>query len=190
MRLKDDETKQFNTFEETMVFFKEQKESDEWSRVFIRDMFLSPIENCPILVDEVMKNNGISKDVSEEAVLETMSGSGLLLTYATKTELKTVPVRSIAFSSLCDRAKLAGSAFPQLSAYDQAKILNTGFRVWKQKALILYRDEKISSVQAGDDKDYAILPVYDLLGKLKEVLERDFQGYILTHAETSHMYTL
>ncbi|MDO5387330.1 MAG: hypothetical protein Q4F75_08710 [Pseudomonadota bacterium] len=188
-RLREGCAKYFSTLEDALAYFKVQKETDEWSRITIRNIQLVPLENCPILLDSIMDGYGISEDVGKEAVEEEMNGSGLLMTYPTKKGLRTVPVRSMAFTSLCDRAKITGTALTLIQPDELAKILNTGFRIWDQKALVLFRDEKVSTVQAGDPKDYVVLPVYDLLGCLKASLDKNFPGYTVIQAGVTQMYT-
>ena len=69
------------------------------------------------------------------------------------------PVRSTAYKSLLDRAKISGSALPKLSRQRLASVLNDCLELYSSETLLLIRDEKISAAHSGDSMDYSVLPI-------------------------------
>ena len=86
------------------------------------------------------------------------------------------PVRVTAYKSLLDRAKIGGTALPKLSREVLAEVLNECLKLYSADALLLIRDEKISAVHSGDDVDYSVLPIDELLKVLQAKLDARFSG--------------
>ena len=81
-----------------------------------------------------------------------------------------------AYKSLLDRAKIGGTALPKLSREVLAEVLNECLKLYSADALLLIRDEKVSAVHSGDEVDYSILPINELLSALKAKLDTRFSG--------------
>ena len=86
------------------------------------------------------------------------------------------PVRMTAYKSLLDRAKIGGTALPKLSREVLAEVLNECLKLYSADALLPIRDEKISAVHSGDEVDYSVLPIDELLKVLQAKLDARFSG--------------
>ena len=86
------------------------------------------------------------------------------------------PVHMTAYKSLLDRAKIGGTALPKLSREVLAEVLNECLKLYSADALLLIRDEKISAVHSGDEVDYSVLPIDELLKVLQAKLDARFSG--------------
>ena len=86
------------------------------------------------------------------------------------------PVRATAWKGLLDRAKINGTALPKLPRNELVGVLNACLHLFQSEALLLIRDEKVSAVHSGDEVDYSILPIDELLEGLQENLDKRFPG--------------
>ena len=186
--LKDNETKTFDAFDEAIAFIGKQRESDEWVRVPINQLQVRPLPNNPICVEIIMQENNISS--SEEAVLTAMQDTNVLLSYPAKNEMKTLPLRATAITSLKERAKLNGTALNRMPCEKRAITLNCGLEVWNELGLVLIRDEKISAIHSGDEADYSVLPMDMLISSLQKELDKSYAGYKLDCIEVGHEMTI
>lgn len=55
-------------------------------------------------------------------------------------------------------------------------MLNECLKLYSADALLLIRDEKISAVHSGDEVDYSVLPIDELLKVLQAKLDARFSG--------------
>ncbi len=111
--------------------------------------------------------------VSQDAIADTARNLGLAL----KTPDGYVPIRTTAYKSLLDRAKISGSVLPKLAKDKLSAILNECFPLHgSSEALVLVRDEKVAAVHSGDEKDYSILPIDELMKALESRLDERFPG--------------
>ena len=78
-KLKDSEERGFREETEMMRFFMLQKRKDRWLTPSVETLQLEELENAPIVLEDVKERHHI-ESLSDEAVTETMGGSGLLLT--------------------------------------------------------------------------------------------------------------
>ena len=69
-----------------------------------------------------------------------------------------------------------GTALPKLSREVLAEVLNECLKLYSADALLLIRDEKVSAVHSGDEVDYSILPINELLTALQTKLDDRFGG--------------
>lgn len=185
--LGENEVKRFDTFDTAKVFLQEQQENDEWKRVPIKLLKVLPLPNNPICIKAIMEDNNISS--SEEATLSAMENTGLMLSYPSGREHKVVPIRNTGINSLKERAKLFGNSLIKMPVEKKAITLNYGLELWNENALVLIRDEQISAIHGGDENDYSVLPMKNLLETLQDVLESDFKGYKTKRIEVSHEMT-
>jgi hypothetical protein len=56
-------------------------------------------------------------------------------------------------------------------------------------ALLLIREQKVSAVHSGDEKDYAILPINELMESLKAKLDERFPGSVFENGYSDHSIT-
>ncbi len=110
--------------------------------------------------------------ITQEALDDTAENLGL----AMRVGGELYPMRSTAYKSLLDRAKISGSALPKLKRDTLAKVLNACLYLYSAEALLLIRHEKVSAVHSGDAADYSILPVDELLSLLQNKLDERFPG--------------
>ena len=109
---------------------------------------------------------------SQEAVDDTVNNLGL----AMMVDHQYYPIRGTAYKSLLDRAKIGGTALAKLSRTALADVLNACLRLYHAEALLLLRDEKVAAVHSGDEADYSVLPVDELLAALQKKLDERFSG--------------
>ena len=100
--------------------------------------------------------------------------------------IKKDPVRSTAYKSLLDRAKISGSALPKLSRQRLASVLNDCLELYSSETLLLIRDEKISAAHSGDSMDYSVLPIDELLKVLTKKLDDRFPGSMFQGGYRNH----
>ena len=96
------------------------------------------------------------------------------------------PVRSTAYKSLLDRAKISGSALSKLSRQRLASVLNDCLELYSSETLLLIRDEKISAAHSGDSMDYSVLPIDELLKVLTKKLDDRFPGSMFQGGYRDH----
>jgi hypothetical protein len=68
-------------------------------------------------------------------------------------------------------------------------MLNACFALYKDGALLLIREQKVSAVHSGDDKDYSILHIDKLLENLKAKLDERFPGSEFDAGYSDHSIT-
>ena len=125
-------------------------------------------------------------DVSEDAVKDTAQNLGL----AIKLNGQHYPVRDTAFKSLTDRAKISGSVLPKLKRQDLASILNACLVLQRSaQALLLIREQKVTAAHSGDERDYAVLPIDQLMESLKTKLDERFPGSVFENGYSDHALT-
>lgn len=175
--MRDDVVKKFLNFEDTLAFFKEQKDTDKWIRCKVNDLQLHNIPNAPILVKDIIERHQIT--ALEEAVVNAMETTEAVLSFKKDDASVTYPLRYTAIKSLCDRAKLYGKTVQK-----KPIILNEGFMEYDDEALVLVRYDEISAVHSG--REYAILNTYDILQVLKSSLDCNFSGNQFESATFTH----
>lgn len=175
----DDYSTTFTSFEEMKDYHVQQSKETEWKRCDVRKIRVEPLSKDSMLY---MNPGRFAGDTTQEAVIDTADNLGLAIRIGSEIR----PVRNTAYKSLLDRAKISGTALPKLKKQSLAGILNECLAVQKSKALMLIRDEKISAVHSGDAADYSILPIDELLGALKENIDKRFPGNLFTQGYCDH----
>ena len=130
---------------------------------------MSPLDKGSSLVGKL---GLFAPGTSQEAVDDTVNNLGL----AMMVDHQYYPIRVTAYKSLLDRAKIGGTALPKLSRTALADVLNACLRLYHAEALLLLRDEKVAAVHSGDEADYSVLPVDELLVALQKKLDERFSG--------------
>ena len=172
----------FSDFETMFDYHKTQSENSVWHRTAVKNLYVAPLDKTSPLYGTLVN---FALDVSEEAVHDTADNLGL----AIKLDEHYYPVRSTAFKSLTDRAKISGSALPKLNKTDLAKVLNSCLNLHSANALLLIRDEKIAAAHSGDEKDYSVLEINKLLEGISDKLDGRFPGYRFDSGYTDHSLT-
>lgn len=193
--MKDNELLVFSTGNEGLNLFlrvlKQQKKTDIWKRCYTKELKVIPLDNpigLPILRSEL----DIPQD--DDVLMQCMNRDAkpLLLQFPLE-KMICVPLRDTAFSSLCGRGHISGTALQKMSGENFATIINICLAQWGDSCLVLYRDNKISAVHSGDANDYAVLIMYDLVKIVKKGIEKmcnregasatyEFMGGFLNHS--------
>lgn len=166
----------FPTYPSMLDYHEVQARNSQWKHTQVRNLEVEPLDaKSPYFGNTAAFAGGIS----EEAVKDTAENLGL----AIRIDGELYPVRSTAYKSLLDRAKIGGSALPKLDRGVLAQTLNACLKLFGSDALTLIRDEKVAAVHSGDAVDYSVLPIDALLRTLQSNLDARFpenefeQGY-------------
>jgi len=166
----------FPTYPSMLDYHEVQARNSQWKHTQVRNLEVEPLDaKSPYFGNTAAFAGGIS----EEAVKDTAENLGL----AIRIDGELYPVRSTAYKSLLDRAKIGGTALPKLDRGVLAQTLNACLKLFGSDALTLIRDEKVAAVHSGDAVDYSVLPIDALLRTLQSNLDARFpenefeQGY-------------
>ncbi len=172
----------FSAFQAMQNCHEDQKRNSKWIRCKVNELSVEPLAtSSPLYGNPAMFATGTSM----EAVEDTAQNLGL----AIRLNGDLYPVRDTAYKSLLDRAKINGSALPKLDRNVLANVLNACLKLYTADALLLIRDEKISAVHSGDETDYSILPIAELLEVLQTKLDTRFPGNQFESGYSDHAIT-
>lgn len=178
----------FCSFEDMQKYHEDLTAESQWLRYKINELHIEPL-------DRTSSPHGIpfvfAPGVSTEAVEDTAQNLGLVMELG----FDCYPIRTTAYKSLLDRAKIGGTVLPKLSREKLARILNDCLEVYSSDALLLIRNEKVSAAHSGDPVDYSVLPINELLKALTKKLDdrfprSEFQAGYTDHALTSASWTM
>ena len=184
----DDYNTTFGSFPEMLNYHRFQSEQSQWIRCSVNGLSVESLDKGS---PNDYNPSAFAFGTNEEGIVDTSKHLGLAL--RVKGEL--YPVRETAYKTLLDRAKIGGSALTKLKRDTLAEVLNECLQLFNSGALVLVRDEKVSAVHSGDEKDYSVLPIDELLERLSESLEDRFpyaefvQGYA-DHSVASGLWKL
>lgn len=159
----------FSSYPTLLDYHEEQAKNSRWIRCKVADLQVEPLGESSPLIGNL---SAFAAVTSQEAVKDTAENLGL----AMRVNGELYPVRMTAYKSLLDRAKIGGTALPKLSREVLAEVLNECLKLYSADALLLIRDEKISAVHSGDEVDYSVLPIDELLKALQAKLDARFSG--------------
>lgn len=159
----------FDSYRVMQNYHEEQAKKSQWYRCKVNDLQVEPLTESSSLYGNLSE---FAPGTSMEAVEDTAVNLGL----AILVDGHYYPIRTTAYKSLLDRAKIGGTALPKLNREVLAEVLNACLHLYSAEALLLIRDEKIAAVHSGDPADYSILPVDELLKKLQLKLDARFSG--------------
>lgn len=148
---------------------EEQARNSQWVRSKVSDLQIEPLGRSSALSGNL---SAFAPGTTQEAVDDTADNLGL----AMRVSGTLYPMRTTAYKSLLDRAKIGGTALPKLSRAVLAEVLNACLKLYSADALLLIRDEKVAAVHSGDTVDYSVLPIDELLRTLKATLDTRFPG--------------
>ena len=172
----------FSSYLSILDCHEEQAKSSQWKRCQVKDLGIEPLSINSPLYNDIQE---FSSGTSQEAVKDTAANLGLAL----RVEGELYPIRDTAYKTLLDRAKIGGSALPKLSRDILAQTLNACLHLSNSDALLLIRDEKVSAVHSGDETDYSVLPINELLKALKGKLDDRFPGNQFVSGYSDHSVT-
>lgn len=159
----------FSSYPMLLDYHEEQAKNSRWISCKVADLQVEPLGKSSPLIGNLP---AFAAGTSQEAVDDTAENLGL----AMRVNGELYPVRMTAYKSLLDRAKIGGTALPKLSREVLAEVLNECLKLYSADALLLIRDEKISAVHSGDEVDYSVLPIDELLKVLQAKLDARFSG--------------
>ncbi len=172
----------FGTFLQLQDYHEVQKTATKWVRCKVNELSVEPLNaSSPFYGNLAMFAPGTTLDALED----TAENLGL----AVRVEGELYPVRMTAYKSLLDRAKIGGTALPKLDRKVLAEVLNACLKLYSADALVLIRDEKVSAVHSGDESDYSILPITELVDTLKKKLDARFPGNEFETGYSDHSLT-
>ena len=179
----DSFTTNFGSFPMMLGYHQELTKNSEWVQCPVTELSVEPLDRA----SEGIWNIDLFADgTSALAVEDTVANLGLAL----RVNGGLRPVRETAYKGLLDRAKISGSALAKLNRKDLADVLNVCLQLHqKQQALVLVRGEKVSAVHSGDEKDYSILPIDELLETLQGNLDERFEGNKFESGYSSYSLT-
>ena len=167
--------------------------TDIWRCIPADELKSVEIPNMPIFVDQIRKDYNISKNVSDESILEVMT-SGMQLGLEVPDGI--FPIGDTGFASVLARAGFQQSSalsglqekrnFIPLAPNERSVIVNLGLKTQKESELkILIRDEKVRYVGSSD---YSIIAANELFRELKKGLISRFSEVNFVSASASHEY--
>ena len=178
----DDFTIHFRSLSDMMAYHDEQAKESQWDRVAVNSLRVEPLEENSWLCGDY---SAFALRVSENAVKDTAKNLGL----AISRDGWYYPLRDTAYKSLLDRARISGTALPKLRRRDLSNTLNACLSLYKDNALTLFRNQKITAVHSGGENDYSILPINELMESIKENLDERFPGNIFEGGYSDHSLT-
>ena len=179
---KDDFATTFDSYTEMIHFHESLSKGTVWRRCKVKDLHVEPLDASSALCTTP---SAFVPGTSEDAVADTVENLGLAL----RVGGDLYPLRTTAYKTLLDRAKISGTALPKLKKAELAAVLNACLAVHSSDALLLVRDEKVSATHSGDVRDYSVLPIDELLHTLEKKMDARFPGYHFENGYCDHAYT-
>ena len=174
--------KTFDSYVDMLVYHQTQESDSTWKRVPVNALCVSSLDEDSPLYDDT---SGFAPGITKDAINDTAENLGL----AIQMEGLYYPVRSTAYKSLLDRAKIGGSVLPKLKREDLAHILNACLKLHKSEALLLSREQKISAVHSGDETDYSTLSIEKLIAAVQCELNERFPKNVFDKGYSDHEIT-
>ena len=172
----------FDNYPSMLSYHQTLSIGTHWHRCKVKDLHVEPLDGTsPLCGNPAAFATGTSQD----AVTDTVENLGLAL----QVDGVLYPLRSTAYKTLLDRAKIGGTALPKLSRKQLASVLNACLAVHNNEALLLIREEKVSAAHSGDEKDYSVLPMDELLTALEQKMDARFPGYHFESGYRDHSFT-
>lgn len=172
----------YTTFSSALMlqdYHETQAKNSRWHRCQVKELQVDPLDSKSPLFSDLTK---FAVGVTQDAIEDTASNLGI----AIRVDGQYYPVRTTAYKSLLDRAKIGGTALPKLSRKALADVLNECLHLFSADALLLIRDEKVSAVHSGDSSDYSVLPMDELLTVLRKKLDERFPGNTFESGYSDH----
>lgn len=179
-------------------FFSTVCQTDIWQRCSTSELKVIPVDDAPILMDEIRSKLGISQDVTDDSMRECMESLNIGISVPFESGYRAYPIGDTALGTLVQRAGYQmspvlmtttnKSSMTVMAPCCKADVLNSGLKQFKNKSLVLIRDEKIRAVLSGDEADYQIFEVEQLINTLKKSLQTDFMNVTFDSAFASHQY--
>lgn len=181
-RCTDNHSTTFSMLADMIAYHYQLNLDSRWERTEVNTLQVEPLTKTSALFGNP---SAFAPDVTVEAIEDTAERLGL----AIKWDGQFYPLRETAFKGLLDRAKISGTVLPKLKKEDLAYILNACLQQHSVSALLLVRDQKVSAAHSGDERDYSILPINELLDCISHTLQERFPGNEFESGYTDHSYS-
>ena len=172
----------FNSYPAMLGYHRELTRESKWVQCPVNELGVEPLDRGS---EASFRPDWFAEGTSAVAVEDTVQNLGLSM----RINGELYPLRSTAWKGLLDRAKVNGTALPKLPRNELAGVLNSCLHLFGTDALLLIRDEKISAVHSGDETDYSVLPIDELLESLQENLDKRFPGNRFERGYSDHALT-
>lgn len=173
---------QFNAFPDMLDYQAKVRTDSRWKRTEVKNLRIAALDKASPLFSDP---SCFDTSVSEEAIQDTAENLKLALKFGDKF----FPLRDTAYKGLLDRARISGTALPKLSREKLADVLNSCLTLHRDSALLLFRNEKISAAHSGDERDYSVLEIDQLLEGLQSKIDQRFPGNQFTGGYADHSLT-
>ncbi|MCL2775833.1 MAG: transposase [Oscillospiraceae bacterium] len=160
----DDYSKTFADQNEFLEFLQERENHSAWERYEAKEL-----EFC------AMNDADYMFSAEDNVYTNTYKNTGMFLKVSGGEDY--YPVRTCAFKSIYDRARISGSALSKVGKPALAQILNYCIKTANGTALLRHSEDKISAVHGGDESDYSPLPMPELFRMTADYLDVTFPGY-------------
>ncbi len=181
-RCMDNFSTTFSSYPDMLGYHQELAQNSRWLQCHVNELRVEPLDKAS---EAHFRLDYFADGISATAVEDTVANLGLSM----RVNGGLYPLRGTAWKSLLDRAKINGTALPKLPKDELAKTLNCCLQLYRSNALLLIRDEKITAVHSGDEKDYSVLPIDELLQALKDNLDERFPGNVFESGYSDHSLT-
>ena len=182
LQCKDEFYTTFSSYPMMKEYHEEQAKKSQWMRCHVNELQIKPLDkNSPFYSSPL----SFAPGTTNEAIEDTAQNLGL----AMDIDGILYPIRTTAYKSLLDRAKIGGTVLPKLSRKVLSDVLNECLSIYPTEALVLIRDEKVSAVHSGDEADYSVLPIDELLITLQDKLDARFPGNEFDGGYSDHSLT-
>lgn len=114
---KDNYTTTFSSFDEMLRYHECLTKESVWRRCKVKELHVEPLDTTSVLFGDP---TAFVSGTSEEAIADTAENLGLAL----RVGGDIFPVRTTAYKTLLDRAKISGTALPKLKRKELADVLN------------------------------------------------------------------
>ncbi|MBQ2742972.1 MAG: hypothetical protein IJF32_09215 [Oscillospiraceae bacterium] len=172
----------FSSYPTMRNYHEEQAKESRWVRCKVNELQIEALDDPSTMYSRPIP---FASGITSEAVHDTAKNLGL----AMDIDGKAYPIRTTAYKSLLDRAKIGGTVLPKLSRKVLSDVLNECLKLYPSDALVLIRDQKVSAVHSGDEVDYSVLPIDELLGTLQDKLDARFPGNEFEYGYSDHSIT-
>ena len=172
----------FGSYPTMRDYHEEQAKESQWVRCKVNELQIEPLDDPSTMYS---RPTPFASGITSEAVQDTAENLGLAMAI----DGQAYPVRITAYKSLLDRAKIGGTVLPKLSRKVLSDVLNECLKLYPSDALVLIRDQKVSAVHSGDEVDYSVLPIDELLATLQDKLDDRFPGNQFEKGYSDHSLT-
>jgi len=168
--------------EEFQNELNEMIDNDEWyTGIPSESIQLEAI--LPVEAESIISKYGFDPDLAYDTA--EAEGTQLVLTSYGRGSL----VRQCAKESLCQTAKLNGTALARMSVAAYSDTLNNGFHVATGNSMMLMRYGKLASLHSDGDAGYVIMPMDCLFSETMKTARDKFGEVVFSEGYNSHSYT-